>query len=85
MGKPCEDVSSNKKEPGRKMGRATTEPRFKPKKGSMIPSRRRLVKRMMFDELVQSLASVFGSVKKQASAAAPKASNVNDKAVFPYP
>jgi len=34
-----------------------TQPWFKPKKGSVIPVKRRSVKRMMFDWLVQSLSS----------------------------
>jgi hypothetical protein len=34
-----------------------TQPWFKPKKGSVIPVERRLVKRMMLDWLVQSLSS----------------------------
>ncbi|KAJ4700799.1 Filaggrin-2 like [Melia azedarach] len=83
MVKPME-VSSNKKDPGGEMGGAPTEPRFRSKKGSVIPAKRRSVKRMMFDQFVQSLVSLFGSVKKQVSTAAPKSSKTNDNAVFPY-
>ncbi|KAJ4700797.1 hypothetical protein OWV82_024120 [Melia azedarach] len=84
MAKPREEVSSNKTDPGWEVGGTTTEPRFKSKKGSVIPAKRRSVKRMMLDQLVLSLASVFGSVKKQVTGSAPKASNSNDRAVFPY-
>ncbi|GMP46733.1 hypothetical protein CsSME_00014780 [Camellia sinensis var. sinensis] len=38
---------------------AKTEPRFKPKKGSVIPAKRRLVKTMMFNCIVESIASLF--------------------------
>ncbi|KAJ4700783.1 hypothetical protein OWV82_024106 [Melia azedarach] len=85
MAKANEEMSSSKTDPGEEMGGATTEPRFKAKKGSVFPERRRSVTRMMYDQLVQSLASLFGSVKKEASAAAAKASNANEKAVFPFP
>ncbi|XP_059455776.1 uncharacterized protein LOC132185968 [Corylus avellana] len=33
-----------------------TQPRFKPKVGSVIPAKRRLVKRMMFDWFVRSIS-----------------------------
>ncbi|CAK9176819.1 unnamed protein product [Ilex paraguariensis] len=42
-------------------GEPTTEPWFKPKKGSVIPAKRRSVKKMMFDSMVQSVASLFQS------------------------
>ncbi|KAL9359109.1 hypothetical protein Peur_047232 [Populus x canadensis] len=34
---------------------------FKPKKGSVFPRKKRLVKRMMFDYLVQSVSSLCSS------------------------
>jgi hypothetical protein len=34
---------------------------FKPKKGSVFPRKKRLVKRMMFDYLVQSVSSLYSS------------------------
>lgn len=44
---------------------------FKPKKGSVFPRKKRLVKRMMFDYLVQSVGSVcspcFFSSRRGAS------------------
>ncbi|KAI8014584.1 hypothetical protein LOK49_LG05G02485 [Camellia lanceoleosa] len=46
--KPIEEVFESK-----------TEPRFKPKKGSVIPAKRRLVKTMMFNCIVESIASLF--------------------------
>ncbi|KAL7246132.1 hypothetical protein ACSBR2_001297 [Camellia fascicularis] len=42
---------------------AKTEPFFKPKKGSVIPAKRRLVKTMMFDYIAQSMASLFCSCR----------------------
>nr|POE84051.1 hypothetical protein CFP56_39443 [Quercus suber] len=38
-----------------------TEPRFKPKIGSVSPAKKRLVKRMMFDYILHSLANIFCS------------------------
>ncbi|KAG7941125.1 hypothetical protein I3843_16G023000 [Carya illinoinensis] len=40
---------------------AKTQPCFTPKKGSVIPAKRRLVKRMMFDSIVQIITSLFCS------------------------
>ncbi|KAK9993759.1 hypothetical protein SO802_023462 [Lithocarpus litseifolius] len=37
------------------------EPRFKPKIGSVFPAKKRLVKRMMFDYILHSLANIFCS------------------------
>ncbi|GMP46734.1 hypothetical protein CsSME_00014781 [Camellia sinensis var. sinensis] len=43
---------------------AKTEPLFKPKNGSVIPAKRRLVKTMMFDCIAQSMASLFCSCRR---------------------
>jgi hypothetical protein len=40
---------------GEKMVGADVAPPFKPKKGGVIPPKRRLVKRMMFDYLLKSI------------------------------
>lgn len=40
---------------------------FKPKKGSVYPAKRRLVKKMIFDEIVHFLLSCFGSLFKRNS------------------
>ncbi|KAL7246135.1 hypothetical protein ACSBR2_001300 [Camellia fascicularis] len=44
---------------------AKTEPLFKPKKGSVIPAKRKLVKTMMFDCIAQSTASLFCSCRRR--------------------
>ena len=43
---------------GGEMGPAENQPHFRPKKGSIFPAKRRSVKRMMFDYIVSSLASI---------------------------
>ncbi|KAJ0085619.1 hypothetical protein Patl1_08244 [Pistacia atlantica] len=50
MVSPSEEESGNQ-----------AEPWFKSKKGSVIPAKRRLLKRLMFDHFVKSIASLFGS------------------------
>ncbi|KAL7246129.1 hypothetical protein ACSBR2_001294 [Camellia fascicularis] len=45
---------------------AKTEPLFKPKKGSVIPAKRRPVKTMMFDYIAQSMASLFCSCRRRS-------------------
>ncbi|KAK9993768.1 hypothetical protein SO802_023471 [Lithocarpus litseifolius] len=53
--------------------RAKTESRFTPKNGStVIPAKRRLVKTMMFDSIVKSIASLLRSLCSSASGT-PKA------------
>ncbi len=44
---------------GEKMAGAEVAPRFKSKKGGVIPPKRRLVKRMMFDSILQSILLFF--------------------------
>ena len=57
--------------------RAKTESRFTPKRGStVIPAKRRLVKTMMLDWIVQSIASLLHSLCSSASEA-PKALSKN--------
>ncbi|KAL7208460.1 hypothetical protein ACSBR1_030245 [Camellia fascicularis] len=47
--------------------RVRNEPRFKPKgSGSLIPPKRRLVKQMMFESIVQAIASCFHSIANYA-------------------
>ena len=41
------------------LARFRTEPWFKPKIGSIIPAKRRSMKRMMFDQMACSIAHVF--------------------------
>ncbi|KAK9265340.1 hypothetical protein L1049_027255 [Liquidambar formosana] len=52
---------------GEEVVEAKTEPWFKPKIGSVFPARRRLVKRMIFDYIVQSFASLFCSRGRPSS------------------
>jgi hypothetical protein len=56
--------------------RAKTQPRFKPKNGSVIPAKRRLVKTMMFDYIVQSISCLLCSCGSSSSGA-PKALSKN--------
>ena len=42
-----------------KMVGAEVEPWFKPKKGGLIPPKRKLVKKMMFDLIVKSIATLL--------------------------
>ncbi|KAK7850713.1 hypothetical protein CFP56_043811 [Quercus suber] len=58
------------------MSRAKTKPWFTPKNGSVIPTKRRLVKTMMLDWIVQSIASLLRSLCSSASEA-PKALSKN--------
>jgi hypothetical protein len=44
---------------GEKMVGADVAPPFKPKKGGVIPPKRRSVKRMMFDSILQSIATLL--------------------------
>jgi hypothetical protein len=48
--KPCQEFIGHK---------AETVTRFKPKPGGLIPPKKRSVKRMMFDEFVEQISSVF--------------------------
>ncbi|EOY16475.1 hypothetical protein QQP08_023793 [Theobroma cacao] len=48
-------------------GGAEKQPRFKVKKGGVIPPKRRSVKIMMFDKLVKSVSSVFHACCHSAS------------------
>jgi hypothetical protein len=44
---------------GEKMAGAEVAPRFKSKKGGVIPPKRRLVKRMMFDSILKFIATLL--------------------------
>ncbi|CAK9140423.1 unnamed protein product, partial [Ilex paraguariensis] len=56
-------------------GEPTTEPWFKPKKGSVIPAKRRSVKKMMLDTIVQSVACLFRSSSSLCSSGIPLSEN----------
>nr|POE99536.1 hypothetical protein CFP56_78833 [Quercus suber] len=69
------------------MSRAKTKPRFTPKNGSVIPTKRRSVKTMMLDWIVQSIASLLRSLCSSASEA-PKALSKNfsrSSKLVPFP
>nr|POE65561.1 hypothetical protein CFP56_71204 [Quercus suber] len=62
-----------------------TEPRFKPKIGSVFPAKKRLVKRMMFDYILHSLAKIFcppGSHTGSPSLSEPSQSKNNNDGCF---
>lgn len=53
-------------------GDVVAEPWLKPKNnGSLIPPRRKLVKRMMLDSIVRFIASMFGAQRSPTSSGAP--------------
>jgi hypothetical protein len=60
--KPCEELIG-----------AVAETRFKPKRGGLIPPKRKTVKRMMFDSIVEDIASVFCFRQYSSSSAASQA------------
>ncbi|KAK9265339.1 hypothetical protein L1049_027254 [Liquidambar formosana] len=60
---------------GEKVTEAKVEPWFKPKSGGIIPRKRKLVKRMIFDYLVESIASLFRSRAGSTSSTGPPPSN----------
>ena len=71
MTKPEKVVEMNSDD--QKSIRAKTESRFTPKSGStVIPAKRRLVKTMMLDSIVKSIATLLRSLCSSASEA-PKA------------
>ncbi|KAF3976391.1 hypothetical protein CMV_000412 [Castanea mollissima] len=62
-----------------------TEPRFKPKIGSVFPAKKRLVKRMIFDYILHSLANIFcppGSDTGSPSFSEPSQSENNSNGCF---
>ncbi|CAL9023293.1 unnamed protein product [Prunus brigantina] len=61
---------------------------FKPKAGSVFPVKKRLVKRMMFNQIVQCFCSVSVSeniTTRPPSASASKANKVASNQVYPSP
>jgi hypothetical protein len=60
--KPCQELIGPK-----------AETRFKPKPGGLIPPKKRSVKRMMFDYVVEHISSVFCFRHPSPSSVAPKA------------
>jgi hypothetical protein len=64
--------------------KALKETRFKPKRGGLIPPKRKSVKRMMFDSIVEDISSVFcfrSSTSTSSSSAAPQQLAHSDKAL----
>ncbi|KAG6671749.1 hypothetical protein I3842_16G020100 [Carya illinoinensis] len=65
-GKAVGDMVLKKQDEGVKLNpggdhaaRSETEPRFKPKAGSVFPKKKKLVQRMMRDYMIQSCANSF--------------------------
>ncbi|KAJ0025977.1 hypothetical protein Pint_08070 [Pistacia integerrima] len=63
--KTCEEVTWVKKVRDETQEMATAgadkKPRFQSKRGSVFPEKKRLVKKLMFDKIVKSIASLFAS------------------------
>lgn len=63
--KTCEEVTWVKKVRDQTQEMATAEAKTKPLSqseiGSVFPAKRRLVKKLMFDKIVKSIASLFAS------------------------
>jgi hypothetical protein len=79
-------VVSTKVEP-EKVVKISTEPRFKPKIGSVIPAKRRSVKRMMYDSVAQAIAHVFRPRPPPSSSADPQYSDScfkKSKRIYPH-
>jgi hypothetical protein len=73
--KPCEELIG-----------AEAETRFKPKRtrGGLIPPKRKSVKRIIFDSIVEDISSVFcfcSSTSTSSSSAAPQQLAHSDKAL----
>ncbi|OWM88515.1 hypothetical protein CDL15_Pgr012681 [Punica granatum] len=70
-----------------KMASGTADPglQFRPKKGSVIPPKRKLVKTMVFNSIVDSIASVVGSIHASHSSSETQgtADAMKSKEVFP--
>lgn len=64
-------------------GEKRVEPWFKPKKGSVIPAKRRLMKRLMFDSIVQSAVSLFGFSSRSVSDCSGEMFYSEDNHLFP--
>jgi hypothetical protein len=76
---------------GKKMVGADIAPPSKPKKGGVIPPKRRLVKRMMFDPILQSIATFLCPHRHPSSSdtginSPPNKSteNVKNEKIFPH-
>ncbi|GMY06633.1 Filaggrin-2 like [Fagus crenata] len=67
--------------------RAMTQPRFTPKNGSVIPARRRLVKTIMLDSIVHSIASLVRSLgsSEDPKALSKKSSSCSKTVPLPPP
>ena len=59
-----------------KMVGAEVEPWFKPKKGGLIPPKRKLVKRMMFELIVKSIATLLCLHHHPSSSSSSSSSSV---------
>ncbi|OWM88511.1 hypothetical protein CDL15_Pgr012677 [Punica granatum] len=68
------------------MGSGMADPglQFRPKKGSVIPPKRKLVKTMVFNSIVDSIASVVGSTGASHSSSETKGTTdaMKSKEVF---
>jgi hypothetical protein len=82
--------------PDEEPAESKTQPLFKPKVGSVIPAKKKLVKRMMFDCLAQSISggpSASGASQSSTTASGcskkfppPKSSNdKKSKIIYPNP
>lgn len=61
----------------------TQQYRFQPKTGSVIPAKRRLVKTLMYESIVQSVASLFCSRGCVASSSSSKNRTIDSKITVP--
>lgn len=73
-----------------KMVGAEVEPWFKPKKGGLIPPKRKLVKRMMFELMVKSIATLLcrhhhpsSSSEVEMTSTPLKKSSLKNMKIFP--
>ncbi|KAG6621534.1 hypothetical protein I3842_Q020200, partial [Carya illinoinensis] len=60
----------------------TQQYRFQPKTGSVIPAKRRLVKTLMYESIVQSISSLFSCSRGVASSSSTNPT-INSKTVAP--
>ncbi|KAL7263100.1 hypothetical protein ACSBR1_001308 [Camellia fascicularis] len=73
--------------PDEKTVQCDAEPWFNPKKGGLIPPKRKLVKTMMLECLLKSIGSMFQSCCPSGPPSNPtrKSKNKNKKAIFSIP
>ncbi|KAL6217048.1 hypothetical protein ACLB2K_010265 [Fragaria x ananassa] len=87
-------LGSSETDPAKPVGKleSTEASCCKPKKGSVFPVKRRLVKTMMFNSIVKFIASVFSSPERipipiisLSPPKTPNAKKCNHTQIFPYP